>query len=157
MKLMSMTEFVLHQNKEFAKGKPLHETDWNLEFEKFSKLLIRYAEFLRQPLTLGMFVPVDEKGKVLESPYLDNVFHSHYRLPVKFSNVTDDYVKKYEKAKEKVLFIGWIYTGGNSVKCGMFQYNFDRHEYQDIESLLNFKQAVKYLELTESAIKQIGL
>jgi DNA-directed RNA polymerase delta subunit len=57
MKLISMTDFVLEQNKE-----PYFYYDslWNK--------VIAYANFLKQPLTLGMFVPCDSNGNVVKKP-----------------------------------------------------------------------------------------
>jgi hypothetical protein len=50
-----MTDFVLEQNKE-----PYFYYDslWNK--------VIAYANFLKQPLTLGMFVPCDSNGNVVK-------------------------------------------------------------------------------------------
>jgi hypothetical protein len=53
MKLISMTDFVLEQNN----------------FKVFrNQQILNYANFLKQPLELWMFVPCDENGDVLEEP-----------------------------------------------------------------------------------------
>ena len=81
-KLISMTDFVLEVEK--------YENESH-NVEHAFELIKNYANFLKQPLTLGMFVPCDENDNVLEEPSL---------LP---SSDLD----KYRKAKEKVIFEGW--------------------------------------------------
>lgn len=138
MKLISMVDFILKHL----------DTGYSLENAlKNNILILKYAKFLKQPLQLGFFVPCDEKGNVLQEPMFDPS-NEQYWAAEHF---------QYQIAKERVLFEGWIYTGDKCVKHGMLQYNLDRNNYTDIESLLTFTQALKYLELTESAIKQIGL
>lgn len=158
MKLKSTTDFVLEQEKNYA-----HVTRC-VKKNPFL-LVVDYAKFLKQTLTLGMFVPCDENGNVLESPYLENVFHSHYHLPVKFSNLTDEYVKEYEKEKEKVLFKGFEFKAHERMICfdksgiEIFIYNQNyqtfsapRGRISTVEDLIIYE-----FELTESAIKQIGI
>lgn len=141
MKLISMTDFVLEQNKTFTKGKPLYETKWDLEFEKFSKLLIRYAQFLKQPLTLGMFVPTDEKGNIVE----------YKKMTVDGCPIWDG-GSQWQKAKQKVLFKGF-YVEFNTVKSPQGGHlDVGNLQNKTIETIIGAE-----LELTESAIKQIGL
>lgn len=56
-KLIEMTDYVLEQ--------------WNRagieELQKYYNIA-KYAYFLKQPLTLGDFIPCDENGNVLEEP-----------------------------------------------------------------------------------------
>jgi hypothetical protein len=79
-KLISMTDFVLEKNKAE-------------EVTRESYIECRnYANFLKQPLTLGMFVPCDENGNVLEE-----------KKPFQ-----DDY-HKFQQAKERVIFEGFDY------------------------------------------------
>lgn len=158
MKLLSMTEFVLQQNKNLKLAE---------EIIPQYKSIVKYAEFLKQPLTLGMFVPVDEEGNVLEEPK-------------KFEGKFGDYqkiLKKYVDAEEKVLFEGFEFSHDNnyntvlkysnesSVKVELqfrkvegdvrLIINSDYiHDCSDVERLVGLKTKP---ELTESAIKQIGL
>jgi hypothetical protein len=64
MELISMTEFVL-----LSKGilKSDNEESRTLKNTSFDSI-VKYAEFLKQPLTLGLFVPCDEKGNPLPEP-----------------------------------------------------------------------------------------
>ena len=57
-KLISMVEFVKEIDHRVNTGE--------LKEWKFVDCIRRYANFLNQPLTLGMFVPCDEDGNVLE-------------------------------------------------------------------------------------------
>ncbi|WP_445720432.1 hypothetical protein [Flavobacterium sp.] len=89
MKLISMTDFVLDKYK----NAPLE--DYDQVNETFINSVIKYAEFLKQPLKLEMFVPCDEDGNILEEP--DQEFElTFWDYSTKMS--------KYEQAKEKVLF-----------------------------------------------------
>ena len=93
MKLISMTDFVLEQNS--TDLKPLMATNWTKEFELRFKKIVDYANFLKKPLTLGMFVPCDDDGNVLE-------------LEKKMISIDDEQEMKkynaYHNAKSKVLF-----------------------------------------------------
>lgn len=100
----------------------------------------KYAEFLKQPLTLGMFVPVDENGNILKEPHYNNDWED--------SDI--DYFEyemlNFNEACEKVLFL----------HKPQFEIEVIKHhisQNRTVEYLANFGE----LELTESAIKQIGL
>jgi hypothetical protein len=98
MKLISMTDFVLNETKS--------TTTLTLS-ESFQKC-VTYANFLKQPLKLEMFVPCDENGNFLEEPEDFKYF------------IQDDEFGAYNgkeelqciaclKAKAKVLFEGfWL-------------------------------------------------
>ena len=118
-------------------------------------IIIRYKNFLKQPLKLGMFVPCDENGNVLDP---SDVFKSCEKGFL------------YGKAKERVLFKGFEvkkspYDKTNTTEyIGWEPYNASiflnlrgsgwkiMDEYLTIEDLVKSK-----IELTETAIKQIGL
>lgn len=146
--LIPMIDFVLEQRK-----------NRNQTVPECLNSIFGYADFLKQPLKLEMFVPCDEYGNVLESPYLEGVFHSHSKLPVKLSRVTDKDVEKYEKAKEKVLFDVnfrlirnrthyFIIEDSNGVYLRTLKFK----TLNTIESVLRFSVEVK---LTQSAMKNI--
>lgn len=170
MKLISMTEFVLNEKQKFSElGKGNYD---NSSLAKSYDIVIRYAEFLRQPLTLGMFVPVNEEGKVLheitepnKSDYWsddDTVFSAEL-----YRNNLDE-LKKYNNAKEKVLFDGFslIKSDIETLNHTTFIENEKGEQvghnksWEDewnlygvsVEDLIGFD-----LELTPSALKQIQL
>lgn len=94
MKLISMVGFI-----EWIK----FENPENFVKEDFSdgrlgkyNVVYQYANFLKQPLTLGMFVPCDEDGNVLEIPT------GWGNTNVDREMTEEDYF--YQKAKERVLF-----------------------------------------------------
>ena len=78
MKLISMTEFVLEQvqNSKYEEFNKVNET--------FVNKVVNYANFLNQPLTLGMFVPC-----------VDNESFNYSKHGNK---------KEFQQAKDKVLF-----------------------------------------------------
>ena len=103
-----------------------------------------YDEFLSRHLNLGMFVPCDEEGNVLNGRICD--------------------FNKYEQAKERVLFKGFeIIIGKHPTQHTLFlvsnnevighkkdwEDTFDLY-YETIEDL-----SILDLTLTENAIKQI--
>ncbi len=166
MKLISMTEFVLQEkeNVEF------HMNDTVLETGRLMQKVFKYAEFLRQPLTLGMFVPCDEDGNILKeitepnkSDYWsdnDTVFSAEL-----YRNNLEEF-KKYQKAKEKVLFEGFCYKFNIDANGKKWEYvknefphvfSFDQLKSNTVESLLTRFKEEYMIELTPSALKQIGL
>ena len=90
MKLISMTDFVIKTSQE-------------MELQKRARAQFDYAYFLKQPLTLGMFVPCDEEGKVLEMPIMDNYTMEEFEQEDGSNKFGLD-VTKYQKAKDRVLF-----------------------------------------------------
>lgn len=142
MKLISMTDFVLENAKQpYVEGTKYKD-------------LVNYAKFLKQPLNLGMFFPCDENGNIIE--------------PLKFTICGTpiwDGGSKYQKAKSKVFFEGFCINGEDDNIITLEHENIciefhkehevficDNHVLINIEDLSNFE-----LQLTESAIKQIGL
>lgn len=136
-KLMPMTDFVLQNayTNEIVKD--------------FHSVLIKhckYAEFLKQPLTLGMFVPCDLDGNVMVEP-------EQYKNVNEFN----DFIKEFREAKDRVLFEGFTIDGKNAftatVGNGKINYDLKQVEAYDltIENLVNDN-----LQLTPAAEKQIG-
>jgi len=141
MKLISMTDFVLEQAKE--NGIDSHETALNS---------YNYANFLKQPLELWMFVPCDEDGNVLAEPPKN----------VDINNV--DWQIEYQQAKERCLFEGveldfktsHIICLSNKVHNIRFYKNgwmtIDAKDIDTIEDLIKYN-----LQLTQTSQKQIEL
>lgn len=128
MKLLSMIDFVLENAKQpYVEGTKYKD-------------LVNYAKFLKQNLNLGMFVPCDEDEDILEEPK-----DYEQRLPNMMTEYNDE-VYRYKQAKEKVLFVFKPHFDISVIKHHISQ-------GRNIEYLANFGE----LELTESAIKQIGL
>lgn len=87
-KLVSMVDFVLEQVK-------LLKTEKN-NILQFRNNITDYANFLKQPLTLSMFIPTDENGDVLKEPCLSCS-----------DNCNFDKCLEYQQAKQRVLFEGF--------------------------------------------------
>jgi hypothetical protein len=145
MKLISMTDFVLKQNKDIS----LKHTFRNC---------INYAMFLKQPLELWMFVPCDENGNVLDKPDLSDANGRQYD-----TNIDEDKAwEKYSKAKERCLFEGFEIRkmeGWNILDFPNNQYSKNFSVFEDAfkhwtieDDLIEFD-----LQLTQTAIKQLGL
>tara|TARA_B100001765_G_C19461716_1_gene319567 strand:- start:27 stop:527 length:501 start_codon:yes stop_codon:yes gene_type:complete len=86
-----------------------------------------YNNFLKQPLTLGMFVPCDDEGNVLDDSFSGEPVLADYKIE-RFNTETgatyDDgydyqefelhnkYYEIYQQAEEKVLFKGFYIHHG---------------------------------------------
>ena len=155
MKLISMTFFVLQRDITDIKQRDT---------------IVKYANFLKQPLKLEMFVPCDEDGDVLEEPKIEEEY-----VDERTTQIFAQYQYDLDKAKEKVLFEEFNlnqkdFSKLESIFCltkecfqitfftkekGCFMDNLKTnktYEIKTIEDLIQFE-----LELSESAIKQIVL
>lgn len=139
-----MQDFVLQQyNEAYSK-------------DQFIERVEAYANFLKEPLKLEMFIPCDEKGNVLEEPdFLDERFQ----------------IKKmiFEESQEKVLFKGFyvkIYDEPQDgilgvIKDDNFQFKGIWYEGEEGFRLndISAKQRIEDLrncnELTQVAIDRI--
>ena len=134
-----MTDFVLNEYKKIMNTPYNDSVLTAFDAEKF----VKYAKFLKQPLKLEMFVPCDQNGNILSEPEM-------IEKRLGFDEVELDYnyaeVEVHKKAKEKVLFVHKPQFSIDAIKHHIEQ-------SRTIEYLANFGE----LELTESAIKQIGL
>lgn len=135
-RLVSMVDFVLEQRLKHA--------------ESFKSKVYAYANFLKQPLTLGMFVPCDEYGNVLEEP-IDTICG------------VERYSEKYQQAKERVLFEFFEVIHIDKVRITI-QYEFQQLDYNRIRERFEYYNTIEDLTgchldltLTPSALKQIGL
>ncbi|MDM1057883.1 hypothetical protein [Myroides odoratimimus] len=128
MRLISMIEFVLEQSIKRSVD------NWPIETEDYFNRCEAYANFLKQPLNLGMFVPCDVNMNVLEDPGLIPSFE----------------LNRYREAKERVLFknCSTIQQGENKIvvcnNIGIWYTWTDK----TVEDLIKEK-----ILLTESAIK----
>lgn len=84
-KLISMTDYVLEQQAKI--------TSSNEKPYDFYLNVTKYANFLKQPLTLGMFMPTDSEGNVLN---YDDIKQSVIEGTENWSI--------WENAREKVIF-----------------------------------------------------
>jgi len=137
MKLISMTDFVLKQNK-------------TLDFNPANKWkdCLNYANFINKPLKLEYFVPCDDEGNVLEK----ETEHSAY---------ADDL--KYQQAKEKVLFEGFWLDETYKMKNRQLPYltngeiSVFLHSDFAIRNQFIEEIAGANITLTQNAIKQFNL
>lgn len=139
-KLKPMTDFILEQSKIIN------------DPEILARLLVSYATFLKQPLTLEMFIPLDLEDNVLDS-YFYNQFHTGHLV----SDEEFKEVEKYQEAKSRVIFEGFEIDLNFSDlimhKKG-FGFNINELSRLSIEKICNDGYD---LVLTETAKKKIGL
>lgn len=140
MKLISMTDFVLEQELPTYLQKD--------EFEEAYYKLHNYANFLKKPLTLEMFVPCDEDGNVLEEPNrISNMNWDAKKLEDWSLNCHE-----YQQAKERVLFDGFKLKDGFIIMPDKQFLDTSKLKNKIVENLIN-----EHYTLTESAIKKLGL
>lgn len=129
--LIPMTDFVLN-------SQTFHPySDENLfELEKIQ----RYAEFLKQPLKLEMFVPC--LGGEPFNKFQVDCLNSDDGVP--------ELRLAYQKAKEKVLFAGFYqeYNATKTPNGGYLNTNIFNHKVE-------FLSGLETIQLTESALNQI--
>ena len=118
------------------------ETLKSVSDSDYRRLRDNYDALLKQPLKLGFFVPCDENGNVLDP---SDVFKSCEKGFL------------YGKAKERVLFKGfehYLFMQADNIKHNKSRkcFSFPNYNGVIIEDLISLE-----VELTESAIKQIGL
>lgn len=137
-KLIQMTTFVLEQAKS-----PIHRID--VAFN-----CIKYAKFLKQPLTLGMFIPVDENNVLLEEPVAPKNFWESDEQDAQLWAQHQYDSDKYNEAKERVLFEGF-YKEFNAVMSPQGGYlDVEGLKNRNIETIIGAE-----LTLTATAIKSI--
>jgi len=162
MRLISMVDFVLKQELKLDESYK--------EASNAIESIFRYANFLKQPLELGMFVPCDDDGDVLEEPKnfssdFEDEFNSVDRDSYVFAWYND--CKTYHVAKERVLFEGFtvkrfinkdnpcyvVSNGENEVTFHIGLYTFSKGVdfAKAIEDLIHIKP-----NLTQSAIKKLN-
>lgn len=152
MKLISMVDFVLEQNESIKSDM--------IGYGEFIDKVVKYAKFLKQPLTLGMFVPCDESGNVLKEPerWLDFL-----KYPESFDGNKEWYdLYAYQQAKERVLFEGFEVKAleyGLYVTIGKDNIILT-WSHKDNDFLLNNGRPIERfvglnLTLTRTAVKQI--
>lgn len=150
--LIGMTDFVLEQQEKFKSDR--------FYFRQFKDNVINYANFLKQPLTLGMFVPVDSHGVILDELKFccTSSDCGCMGMPVNVSSMEE--IDEYYEAKEKVLFKDANVTPVEDyyiVKIGKREVWITWTE-RTIEDVQHINRAYEVdFELTESALKQIGL
>ena len=145
MKLIPMTDFVLEIEKSsYTQTEKYRIIEWENKCQAFDKI-INYTNFLKQPLKLEMFVPCDEKGKVIE------LLHDLNYMTSRWSYYGNDVIQ-YRKAKEKVLFEGFEIFKGTIYMCSVPMLKVKDLYQTTIEDLIYYEPI-----LTENAVKQIEL
>jgi len=155
MKLISMKDFVLEQDN-------IKNVNDAIKFNN----CLNYANFIKKPLKLEMFVPCsNENGLPLS---LEGLIDSGFVLDeIEFN--------EYEQAKEKVLFEGFEFFD-NPKNClnnmlgdyGVFKYGDGfgitthekgkcYHSYFCIITIEDLIRIEKGISLTQNALKQLGL
>lgn len=155
-KLIPMTTFVLEYYS--------HEGYADLQTLKLMK---NYANFLKKPLRLGMFVPVDQQGNVLKEP---KNYTSWKALEHNSKGETNDITlfkeyRIYQAAEQQCLFkdfkvdyngysrVRIVATYNTSIELSFNKNDLSFSSFQDVESLTSFDE----IYLTRTALRMIGI
>lgn len=127
-KLISMVDFVL-------------EHPASTDYEWQLKNHLNYANFLKQPLKLEMFVPCDDDGNVLDEP--NNLAPNCGCMGI-CNNPCDEAIniEIYENAKEKVLFDGFYISKDYITNC-ILQIDDEWIQDKTIEDLIPYNLELK--------------
>lgn len=133
MKLITLSQFVLEKDEQIRKGK--------IDAYCFTMSVTDYALFLQRPLELGMFIPCDDQGNVLQEPT------DMYNSPQYYEAELGEYLS----AKEKILFIeeGFKQNPGKEKQY----FKVLEEVYDTIESFIDYED----IELTEIALEESRL
>ena len=152
-----MTDFVIRKYKDEL----VHSGEnWRDFLEKYARITKSYADFLKQPLKLEMFIPC----------YYRNGFPIAYTKDTLVNSM--ELLNEFEEAKERVLFKGFVFEESqkealkNNTQLSVSIYtensfyithrlNGKWHTWfglKTVEDLIKCK-----IELSKTAIKQIGL
>jgi len=107
----------------------------------YYKLKAHYEAFLNKEVKKGMFIPCDENDEILGKNVADNNYQG---------------VLLYQKAKDRVLFDGWIYNFENDAL--EFKINEESTyflDFEDVKGLTLRKLIFEDLKLSQTALKEI--
>ena len=145
MKLVSMVDYV----------EIIHNKEVTVSYGYRQKLqqITNYANFLKQPLKLEMFVPCDDESTPIEPPTeKDKIDLGGGFATIEERQELEDWEKDYQKAQEKVLFKGFDYGDGCLYCNNKLFWVKGFGKYDKIETIV-----CDELEITENAIKKLEL
>lgn len=150
-KLISMVDFVVEQGK-----MTIVIDEWEGKRQESLTKIYNYANFLKQPLTLGMFVLCDLEGNVMIKP---NAYNN-------MLNTADwmAYNSDYQQAKERVLFEGLEFDMGIGLNFYYIRNAISEITISVEKSINRFPNNYKTIEdivrikptLTPNALKQLS-
>ena len=155
MKLVKMTDFVLQIEAEVEK-EDYQVVAWQTKIHGYSRIN-KYARFLKKPLTLGMFIPCDDDGNVLNKPkffYTEENIKKLKDVEIEIALSKNKEVENYKEAKSKVLFKGFEYKKELDNNYTIFIDN----NYSDYKFLISFcliQKKIKFINSIELNIKTI--
>lgn len=139
--LISMTDFVIQQRSE-------------LMFKELGKACCKYADFLKRPLKLEMFVPCDYEGNFWKYPPTKEEWEWAQKDSADAEQSYKQKVFHYQQAKNKVLFEGFEIEGYYLMYHGFMYSMICELDNKTIESIIDIIPN-NPLQLTTTAIKQI--
>lgn len=141
-KLIPMTTFVVEQPTTYEWGAIIPQY-------RLYQNILKYAQFLKQPLALWMFIPCDSNGKLYDMLEVEKwKEHSHYSTHYK------EELEFFEQAKSRVLFEGFEIELSKS-RIGFYLPEYNCIDYSIVQN--NFSSPSKWLTTIEDLIIYSGL
>ena len=144
--LVPMTDFVIKMM--FSKNYPNHK--------EALKQIFSYAELLKQPLKLEMFLPCDEDGNLWEYPPTKEEWEWAQKDSADAEQSFKQKEYYYEKAKEKILFEG--FKPYEDYECAKYEEVYVDEEVCDgkftVEDLIKDAGKTK-IKLSQTALNAI--
>lgn len=127
--------------------------DFVLKYHPTREQIVNYAKFIDTPLKLENFIVCDEEGDILEEPT------NYEKRLLNMMTEYNDEVYTYYQAKAKVLFEGIEFRKNGGVNfLTIKEDTFAFFDFNVKFKNLTIEDLIKYdLQLTENAVKQIGL
>ena len=150
MELISMVDFVEESRKK-SKVSPFEHDQNEIDSEDLLKIY-KYASFLKNPVSLEMFIACDDKNNPIEEiTAFDPDISSQYYASQLYHN------ELVKTAERKILFSGFVPSEDEfMLTVGNGKINYDSRQFHKYGVTIN--DLVKdNLILTKSAIKILGL
>ena len=136
-KLISMTDYVLQRANKSVSEYSITETFKN--GAKITNEIFEYANFLKKPLTISMFIPCDKNGNILNEV-------KEFENSVGSDENYNRALRNYKIAKENVLFKGFSIKERNCnnsfikyIENGFIAFYYFNEKSQKFEPNTDFK------------------
>ena len=161
--LISMVDFVIKEstNKEVSKNFSGFSDIVNNKRLSYDNIL-KYANFLKQPLEIWMFIPCDSNGNIVKKPDLSDANGRQYDENIDEDMAWAKYNTLMKQGNKKVLFNGFKFQDANEDYPMPFVYlnedvtlypeTFD--EYSKVEDLVYYSD---FITLSDKSKDILGL
>lgn len=145
MKLQSMVNYVLEQKER------KDDLCYSLS------CIYNYANFLKTPLTLGIFIPTNEDGPFLNEPKIEDYFDDGFNLEFNQKYFKEEILVEYNKAKENVIFDGIKYAELKNDRITIEYIGGWLYEFYICDTIEDLLVEIDNLVITQNAVLKFGI